>query len=738
MGSQQSKSEVNANTREVVGSSVNAGRVADITATGAGENSTIRVSGSDVYGGTGTNLTADGAIDIVAAQSTYAQQTENSSAGWNAGLAISAGSNGWSAGITAGGNVGRGGSDGQSVANVNSHVGSGGTTTVTSGGTTTIRGGQVTGDRVELTADKLVIGSLQDTDTFESDQMNASAQVTVGYGASVSGSYSQSKIDANYASVTEQSGILAGDGGYAVNIKYSTDLKGGIVTSTQAAEDADRNSFSTGTLTTSDIENHADYEGSAFGISGSMGKNGKGEQGEHQATQGSPDGKPGGVSANKAIGFGSDGDHQSSITHSGINTANIAITDVDGQAATGKTVDQIKTDVGTATTTDTVDVNSGVLVNKFDENAVQKELDLQVQVTQAFDQNRQEAKAELYARAQAKADEARAIRMANGGVETEESQKLDEEAAGIKKTAMWLDIAAMGIYTGPDIGTLLTGETLTQIDLVRRTATAQNKIVVQQCEASGQNCAQREVDLKDVAIGPDGKIYVFNNGIFNKEEYALATGAKQNSNESNAQGVYYILNPYTGNPVAEMLYAGYDKLNDLLGGTLPLTSAEMANQAIIESAKANGGIVDSVNHSRGGMTWTNAMQDLENQGKEQLPIGSVRYNGAAANALEAANLVDKIDDDRGQVYQSTHPTDIVGRWLGRNPATGEKNDGSFPGSHSSYTGYLPLPNVSVGKVENLREVTDKNWGTGNYSIPASVPPTGSKSSKPKKEGDGNE
>lgn len=738
VGSQQSKSEVNANTREVVGSSVNAGGVADITATGAGENSTIRVSGSDVYGGTGTNLSADGAIDIVAAQSTYAQQTENSSAGWNAGLAISAGSNGWSAGITAGGNVGRGGSDGQSVANVNSHVGSGGTTTVTSGGTTTIRGGQVTGNRVEVNADKLVIESLQDTDTYASDQMDASAQVTVGYGASVSGSYSQSKIDADYASVTEQSGILAGNGGYAVNIKNSTDLKGGIVTSTQAAEDAGRNHFSTGTLTASDIENHADYEGSSFGIGGGMGMNGKGDQGEHQAAQGSSDGKPGGVSVNKSIGFGSDSDHQSSTTHSGINTANIAITDVDGQAATGRTVDQIKTDVATVTTTDTVAENSGALVNKFDENAVQKELDLQVQVTQAFDQNRQEAKAELYAYAQAKQDQAREIRMANGGVETEESQKLDEEAAGIKKTAMWLDIAAMGIYTGPDISTLLTGETLTQIDLVRRTATAQNKIVVQQCQASGQNCTQREVDLKDVAVGPDGKIYVFNNGIFNKEEYALATGAKQNSNEANAQGVYYILNPYTGNPVAEMFYAGYDKLNDLLGGTLPLTSAEMANQTIIESAKTNGGIVDSVNHSRGGMTWTNAMQDLKNQGKEQLPIGSVRYNGAAANAQEAADLIRDIGNGYGQMYQSTHPTDIVGRWLGNNPATGEKNDGRFPGSHSSYTGYLPLPNVSVGKVEDLRAITDKNWGKDNYSVPVRVLPTPPKSSKPKKEGGGDE
>jgi filamentous hemagglutinin len=134
-------------------------------------------------------------------------------------------------GITAGGNVGKGASDGRTVTHVNSHVGSGGTTTLASGGATVIRGGQVAGERVEVDAASLVIESLQDTETYASDQMNASAQVTVGYGVSFSGSYSQSKVDADYASVTEQSGILAGDGGYSVNVKGKTQLIGGIVTS---------------------------------------------------------------------------------------------------------------------------------------------------------------------------------------------------------------------------------------------------------------------------------------------------------------------------------------------------------------------------------------------------------------------------------------------------------------------------------------------------------------------------
>jgi len=134
------------------------------------------------------------------------------------------------------------------------------------------------------------------------------------------------------------------------------------------------------------------------------------------------------------------------------------------------------------------------------------------------------------------------------------------------------------------------------------------------------------------------------------------------------------------------------------------------------------------------MTWTNATQDLKNDGATGLPIGNVRYNGAAANAQEAADLIQVISAE-GEVFQSTHPTDIVGIWLGGNPATGNENEGSFPKSHSSYTGYLPSPGayIQVGddkaKRVNLREITDQNWGLGNFSVPVYVPPTKPKSPK---------
>ena len=68
--------------------------------------------------------------------------------------------------------------------------------------------------------------------------------------------------------MTEQSGIKPGDGGFTVNVQGNTDLKGGAITSTQAAIDQNKNSFQTGgTLTTSDIENKASFDAKSVSVS---------------------------------------------------------------------------------------------------------------------------------------------------------------------------------------------------------------------------------------------------------------------------------------------------------------------------------------------------------------------------------------------------------------------------------------------------------------------------------------
>ena len=73
----------------------------------------------------------------------------------------------------------------------------------------------------------------------------------------------KANVDSNYESVTDQSGIKAGEGGFDIGVGKNTDLKGGIISSTA---DADKNKLSTGTLTYKDIENKADYKADNNGI----------------------------------------------------------------------------------------------------------------------------------------------------------------------------------------------------------------------------------------------------------------------------------------------------------------------------------------------------------------------------------------------------------------------------------------------------------------------------------------
>ena len=403
VGSSKSKQETHTKGTEAVSSTV-AGKEVNIIATGGGTDSNIHVQGSNISGTDATRLIADNNIILESAQNTSEEHSSNKSSGWNAGVVI--GTQG--IGITAGGNYGKGKGEGSSVTQVNTHVGSStGNTLISAGGDTTLAGAQVLGKRVELDTNNLIIESRQDTSKYDSKQKDMSAQFTVGAGASVSGSYSQNKINADYASVNEQSGILAGDGGYNVNVKKHTDLKGGIITSTQAAEDAGRNSFSTGTLTASDIQNHADYSASGFGLSGgvSVGAKDSGGTKEDPKTGGKTNlgiGKDNrSLEVTKSIGYGSDSGHDRSVTTSGINTSNISITDTAGQNATGTSVEQIKAQVKTDTTTDTVQANSGAIANNFDKDAVQKEIGLQVAVTKQFDVTQQGIRSEINQRVDA-------------------------------------------------------------------------------------------------------------------------------------------------------------------------------------------------------------------------------------------------------------------------------------------------------------------------------------------------
>jgi len=160
---------------------------------------------------------------------------------------------------------GKGQANSDSTTYNNSHVSAGNTVNITSGADTNVVGGNIKANQV--TADvggNLNVQSLQDIAVSEASQKTTGIALSipiVGTGGSASFSQSKQNSNSNYASVNEQSGIQAGDGGFTVNVAGNIDLKGGAITSTQAAIDQNKNSFQTGgSLTTSDIENKASYE----------------------------------------------------------------------------------------------------------------------------------------------------------------------------------------------------------------------------------------------------------------------------------------------------------------------------------------------------------------------------------------------------------------------------------------------------------------------------------------------
>ena len=326
------------------------------------------------------------------------------------------------------------------------HVGStAGKTIIRSGGDTTLKGAQLIGKGVQADTRNLHIESVQDSETYQGKQQNAGAQVTVGYGFSASGSYSQSKINAEHQSVSEQSGIYAGDAGYQVNVKQHTQLDGGIITSSQSAEDNGKNRFSTGTLTTSDIKNHSRYEGKSFGLGASATISGKtlgqGEQNKPQDSHLTSVADKNGTSS--SVGYGSDRDNQSSVTKSSINTQNIRITDEAKQIQlTGKTAEETQAQIHTDTTTETAQELSGSLKNVFDKDRVQSELDLQRAVIQDFSQTSQQAGTEINRKAKEHNDKAEQLAQAAAKADAEGNKELAQALAAQaddarKKAASW-------------------------------------------------------------------------------------------------------------------------------------------------------------------------------------------------------------------------------------------------------------------------------------------------------------
>ncbi|WP_249183231.1 hemagglutinin repeat-containing protein [Burkholderia cenocepacia] len=246
------------------GSSINAGGNAKLISTGNGtpKDGNITISGSNVNAAN-VALVANNQVNLVNTTDTDKTQSSNSSSGSSVGVSI--GTNG--VGVSA--SMQRAHGDGNSDAAIqnNTHINASQTATIISGGDTNVIGANVNANKVVAdVGGNLNVASVQDTTVSAAHQSSAGGGFTISQAGGVGGSFSAQNghADGNYAGVKEQAGILAGSGGFDVTVKGNTDLKGAYIGSTA---DPSKNSLTTGTLTTSNIENHSHYSANSAGFS---------------------------------------------------------------------------------------------------------------------------------------------------------------------------------------------------------------------------------------------------------------------------------------------------------------------------------------------------------------------------------------------------------------------------------------------------------------------------------------
>jgi filamentous hemagglutinin len=274
--------------------------------------------------------------------------------------------------VNAGISGSRGRGDGKDTSYSHTHVDAGNRLTMASGGDTNIVGGVAGGKRVSIEvgtagAGDLNIASLQDSSHYDSNQQSLGGSISVGAGKmSASISASRSKVDGEYLSVNEQSGIVAGEDGFDIEVHGNTDLAGGKIASTERAVQDGKNSLTTETLMQREIANHSRYEASSQSIS-----IGGGYAGANSAMNGT------------GIGSGNASGSDDSITGNGVSGGAIVITDRSAQwAKTGKTVEQTIASINTDVSSDKD--SSGSLTKGWDGLQLQAEVNAQAQATAAF------------------------------------------------------------------------------------------------------------------------------------------------------------------------------------------------------------------------------------------------------------------------------------------------------------------------------------------------------------------
>lgn len=458
VGGSRSQSDTHQAGTQAAGSTVQAGGDVSLIATGGGDQSNLLVRGSTITAGHDLLVAADHDVILEAARNTSTQASSNKSSSGSIGVGISYGPDGAAYGLMLSASSAKGTGNGQDVAYTESQLAAGGTATVVSGNDTSLRGAQLSADKVVAAiGGDLSIESLQDTHTYASKDKSAGGSVTIGAGFSASGSYSSNKVNGDYASIVEQSGIQAGNGGFDLDVAGNTDLKGGVIASTRQAVDEGRNRLSTGTLTYSDLANASRYDAQGVNLSGGYSKGAGGETG----TDGSPSTVNNGSTwswqnfqtgtTGGAAGYVSKSGESNATTASGISGGTLVITDEAGQLAkTGQSASEalagLKREVATGDA-------AGGLTQQWDAQKLQSQVAAGAQITAAFGQQASKAVGDY---AQQKTDEAALLR-AQAEAASDPGKKADLTAQAEQLESQWGDGGSLRLLAHTVIGGLTGG-----------------------------------------------------------------------------------------------------------------------------------------------------------------------------------------------------------------------------------------------------------------------------------------
>ena len=266
IGSSSSRSESSYEANTFDGGSIESNGDIIIEANSADSiKGNIKAVGETISGKT-VKLVASNDVSLQAATNTSEKLENAKSKGWSVGANISV-AGGGILGFDASANAAKQKSNTKVTTHTGTTVVGSDAVTITSGKDTHISGSKIIGKSV--TADvggNLSIKSLQDTKTYVGESSNKGFSVSTNAGSlsNVSISSSKGKMKSDYASVTDQAGIYAGDGGFVINTAETTSLTGAVIDSTA---DTNKNKLSTKLLDVKDVENTAKYTSRNVGMS---------------------------------------------------------------------------------------------------------------------------------------------------------------------------------------------------------------------------------------------------------------------------------------------------------------------------------------------------------------------------------------------------------------------------------------------------------------------------------------